>query len=70
VSNSFRDVETSKQDSSDGGKGKTAAEMQNIATFTRAGWDIIEVANPGMRNPSYIWNIVDEKTYPFLSWQS
>ncbi len=43
--------------------------MQNIATFSAAGWNIIAVANPGTRNPSYIWNIVDGQTYPFLSWQ-
>ena len=70
VSNSFWDTETSGQSSSDGGTGKTTAQMQDIATFTGAGWDIITVANPSMRNPSHIWNIVDDETYPFLSWQS
>jgi hypothetical protein len=43
--------------------------MQDISTFTGAAWDIIAVANPGERNTSYIWNIVDGETYPFLSWQ-
>jgi hypothetical protein len=33
------------------------------------GWDIIEVADPGTRNHSYIWNIANGLTYPFLSWQ-
>ncbi len=69
VSNSFWDTETSGQATSDGGTGKTTAEMQNIATFSGAGWNIIAVANHGTRNPSYIWNIVDDETYPFLSWQ-
>ena len=69
VSNSFWDTETSGQASSDGGTGKNTTEMQDIATFTGAGWNIIGVANPGTRNPVYIWNIVDGVTYPFLSWQ-
>jgi hypothetical protein len=69
VNNSFWDTETSGQDSSDGGAGKTTAKMQNIATFSGAGWDIFAVANPSTRNPSYIWNIVNNVTYPFLSWQ-
>jgi hypothetical protein len=67
VSNSFWDTETSGQASSDGGTGKITAEMQNITTFTV--WDIMTVANPSTRNPSYTWNIVDDETYPFLSWQ-
>jgi hypothetical protein len=69
VTDSFWDTETSGQATSDGGTGKTTAEMQDIATFTDAGWNIIAVANPGARNPSHIWNIVDGVTYPFLSWQ-
>jgi hypothetical protein len=69
VSNSFWDTETSGQATSAGGTGKTTAEMKNIATFSGAGWNIIAVANPDTRNPSYIWNIVDGETYPFLSWQ-
>jgi hypothetical protein len=69
VSNSFWDVQTSGQTRSAGGTGKTTAKMKNIATFSGAGWNIIAVDAPGDRNPSYIWNIVDEETYPFLSWQ-
>ena len=65
VSNSFWDTKTSGQATSDGGTGKTTAEMQYIATFTD--WNIIAVAN--LSNPSYIWNIVDDETYPFLSWE-
>ncbi len=72
VSNSFWDTQTSGQDNSDGGTGKTTAQMKDIATFSGAGWNIIAIGDPGERNPAYIWNIVvdDEKTYPFLSWQS
>jgi len=70
VSNSFWDTQTSGQATSDGGTGKTTALMKNITTFSGAGWDIITVADSGIRNPSYIWNIVNAETYPFLSWQS
>jgi hypothetical protein len=69
ASGSFWDTETSGQSTSDGGIGKTTAKMQDIATFSGAGWNIIAVANPGERNPTYIWNIVDDETYPFLSWE-
>jgi hypothetical protein len=67
VSNSFWDTETSGQATLDGGTGKTTAEMKSIATFLA--WDIIAVDNPSIRNPAYIWNIVDDETYPFLSWE-
>jgi hypothetical protein len=69
VSNSFWDTETSGQATSAGGTGKTTIEMKSIATFSGAAWEIIAVAS-GSTNPSYIWNIVDDETYPFLSWQS
>jgi len=69
IGNSFWDVQTSGMEESAGGTGKTTAEMQDIATFSSAGWNITAVANPGTRNPSYIWNIVNNVTYPFLSWQ-
>jgi hypothetical protein len=64
---SFWDVEASTTEESDGGTGKTTAEMQDIATFT--GWDITPVT-AGVTNPAYTWNIVDGQTYPFLNWQS
>ena len=70
VTDSFWDTETSGQATSAGGTGKTTSEMQDIATFSGAGWDIIGVANFGTHDPSHIWNIVDDETYPFLSWQS
>jgi len=70
VDNSFWDTETSGQATSDGGTGKNTTEMQDIATFSDAGWDIIAVSGSDERNPAYIWNIVDDETYPFLSWQS
>ncbi len=69
VSNSFWNTETSGQATSDGGTGKTTAQMQNITTFSGATWNMTAVANPSLRNPAYIWNIVNDTTYPFLSWQ-
>jgi hypothetical protein len=68
VSRSFWDTETSGQATSDGGTGKTRAEMQDIGTFSGALWDICAVA-PSETNPAYTWNIVDGETYPFLSWK-
>ena len=70
VIDSFWDTETSGQATSAGGIGKATSKMQDIATFSAALWDIVAVANPSTRNPSCIWNIVDDETYPFLSWQS
>jgi hypothetical protein len=69
VSNSFWDRITSGMEESDGGTGKTTAEMQDIATFSGSAWDIIAVAHEET-NPAYTWNIVDGETYPFLSRQS
>jgi len=68
VINSFWDIETSGQAASAGGTGKTTAEMQDMATFSGAAWEIC-VVPPGATNPTYTWNIVDGVTYPFLSWQ-
>ena len=69
VSNSFWDIQASGQGSSDGGSGKTTAEMQNVTTFIDTGWNITAV-DPGETNPTHTWSIVDTVTYPFLSWQS
>ena len=69
VSNSFWDTVSSGMEESDGGTGRTSAEMKSITTFSGAAWDIITVANPSKRNPTYAWNIVNGVTYPFLSWQ-
>ena len=64
----FWDTETSGQSTSGGGTGKNTTEMQKIATFSSAGWNIIAVAL-NETNPDYIWNIVNNVTYPFLGWQ-
>jgi len=64
---SFWDTQTSGQVTSDGGTGKNTTEMQDIDTFSVVGWNIIAVAL-NETNPAYIWNIVNDVTYPFLSW--
>jgi len=68
VSNSFWDTETSGQSTSDGGIGKNTTEMKDINTFSGAGWNIITVAL-NETNLAYAWNIVNNVTYPFLSWE-
>jgi len=56
IHNSYWDIETSGQSSSDGGEGKTTAEMKQQATFI--GWDFTN-----------IWDIIEGVTYPYLRWQ-
>jgi len=68
VSNSFWDIQTSGQSTSGGGTGKNTTEMQDIATFSGASWNIIAVAL-NQTNLAYVWNIVNNVTYPFLNWQ-
>jgi len=67
VSWSFWDMETSGMTESDGGTGKTTAQMQDITTFLAVEWPIVAVLG-GEIDPDYTWNIVDGQTYPFLSW--
>ena len=53
VHNSYWDIEKSNIDSSDGGEGKTTAEMKNINTYLQSGW-----------NFDFIWKINGD--YPFI----
>lgn len=57
ITNCFWDTQTSGQVASDGGTGKTTAQMKTLATFTAAGW-----------NFDTIWNIdgLNNNGYPFL----
>lgn len=73
VSSSFWDVETSGVSISDGGTGKSTAEMMRIATFIETGidgldqpWDMTAV-DPGEINDACAWNIIDGAGLPFLS---
>ena len=56
VDNSYWDTQTSGQETSDGGTGKTTAQMMQQATF--AGWDFAS-----------IWRIEENATYPYLAFQ-
>jgi hypothetical protein len=51
----FWDIETSGLTTSDGGEGKTTAEMQTASTFLEADWDFVDV-----------WGIGENQTYPYL----
>jgi hypothetical protein len=76
ASDSFWDTETSGQSASAGGTGKITVEMWDITTFTDTEtegldepWEMVAVNSTGKRNLSYVWNVVDDETYPFLSWE-
>lgn len=43
ITNCFWDTETSGTETSEGGTGKTTAEMKTQATFTDAGWDFTDI---------------------------
>ncbi len=61
----FWDKQTSNRDDSAAGTGKTTTEMNNISTFTNAGWDITQ-ANAS--NGTSIW-LIDSSIndgYPYL----
>jgi len=62
----FWDIETSSQTWSDGGIGKTTAEMQTAATFLEAGWDFVDETENGTED---IWWINEGQYYPKLWWQ-
>ena len=66
VGNSFWDIETSGQIASDGGTGKTTAEMQTASTFLEAGWDFTDETANGMED---IWWILEGQDYPRLWWE-
>ncbi len=68
VTNSFWDVTTSGQSSSEGGTGKTTAQMRTQSTFTSAGWDFVGETVNGSED---IWTIDSSLNdgYPYLSWQ-
>jgi len=76
VSDSFWDIEASGIKESDGGTGKTTAEMKDVATYTDTSkegleepWDF--VGNPyDDQGDEDIWDIDEEINdgYPFLTW--
>ena len=62
----FWDIETSGQVDSDGGAGKTTAEMQTATTFLEAGWDFADETENGTED---IWWILEGQDYPRLWWE-
>lgn len=67
IKNSYWDVNTSDRTESDGGKGKSTEEMQDIELYSDSGWGIDDVSNKSNLDKDHTWNIVDDETYPFLS---
>lgn len=61
VINSYWNIETSGQTQSDGGTGKTTAELQQIMTFTS--WDIADVSD---LTSNSIWVIDENNKTPWL----
>jgi len=66
IGSSFWDMETSKQDTSEGGLGKTTDEMQTASVFLEAGWDFADETVNGIED---IWWIDEGQDYPRLWWE-
>lgn len=66
VIDSFWDTEASGLSNSDGGTGKTTAEMQTVSMFLEAGWDFVDEAANGTDD---IWWIDEGQDYPRLWWE-
>jgi hypothetical protein len=66
IAMSFWDTQTSGQISSDGGTGKTTAEMLTKSTYLEAGWDFVEETANGTED---IWKITEGFDYPRLWWE-
>jgi len=60
------DTETSGLSVSDGGEGKTTAEMHNIQTYLDLGWDFVNECENGTEG---IWWIFPGEDYPRLWWE-
>jgi len=76
VIDSFWDVDASGIDTSDGGTGKTTAEMKDVATYTDTDtegldepWDFVDDPNDDESDED-IWDMDQEINdgYPFLAW--
>ncbi len=66
VTTCFWDTQTSGWKASDGGTGKTTAEMQTVKTFLDVGWDFVGETKNGTDD---IWWILEGKDYPRLWWE-
>ena len=66
ISVCFWDTQTSGLSWSDGGTGKTTAEMQTENTFTDVGWDFVGETVNGTED---IWTINEGQDYPKQLWE-
>ena len=65
--NCFWDIQTSGQDTSTWGIGKTTVEMQTAGTYLDVGWDFIgETAN----GADDLWWMLEGQDYPRLWWET
>lgn len=69
VTSSFWDIDSSNQNISAGGVGKTSTEMKNYYTYHNAGWDFEDETINGTNNHWGI-NLTQNGGYPFLSFQN
>ncbi|HNS21324.1 MAG TPA: GLUG motif-containing protein [Sedimentisphaerales bacterium] len=67
VTHSFWDIQTSGQATSEGGTGKTTAEMRTASTFLGGGWDFVGETVNGTED---IWWIDEGLDYPRLWWEA
>lgn len=65
VTSSLWNLNTTLQNESEGGRGKTSTELKKFETYQNLGWNITEIKNDEI-NKKYTWNIKNE-SYPFLS---
>jgi hypothetical protein len=67
VKASFWDTDASGLSTSDGGAGKTTAEMQNVLTYLAAGWDFVGESSNGTED---VWEMSSgQPMYPKLAWE-
>jgi len=66
VTGCFWDTQTSGAAGSDGGEGKTTAQMHTASTFLDAGWDFVGETANGTQD---IWWILEGKDYPTFVWE-
>jgi len=66
IIDSFWDMETSGKARSEGGTGKTTAEMYTASTFLNASWDFVGETDNGTED---IWSICEGTNYPRFVWQ-
>ena len=70
VNNCFWDTQTSGQDLSAGGTGKTTVKMKTHTTFTAAGWDFeVETENGTNDYWDMDYSLAKNNGYPYLSWE-